>query len=402
MFGWGWGLWETNQDLQRRPYTAQLAQKRNLLHLKHRYRILFMSDFRTALEGWIRSGLDERVCEAFEFCFRPPLEQKAKFIQKLDNWMIFEQLCRYGLTQSVEHYMNHVLVEGEQLLWAIEMCAQNNSPSLFVFLDNPKFCTTEIAQSLYENHPLLWLKVRMHFSDEIQKQALAFARKQLTVHPIQVLEWENITSTTSLDDLIAALPHEPIASWALAGNCFKVFQAAVKSPTFDWKAVGQELLQWPTRYKKGDHKTQDACFAVVGNQREKDYRGTMGGMQWILENHFNTHRAFGLRILVNRFGEKDTLKLCRSLGNSLIWKIEQNPSVLDGLSKIADTLHKNNIQSLSASDICYSILPYTSRSYRSGLNSVLRKHAKETLQSRLKNRRSVMQNEIHPQPSKSL
>lgn len=67
-----------------------------------------MADFRNELEGWIRSGLDERVCEAFTFCFVPLLDEQVRFAQKMLDWMVLEQLCRYGLCKSVDLYLQHL------------------------------------------------------------------------------------------------------------------------------------------------------------------------------------------------------------------------------------------------------------------------------------------------------
>lgn len=351
-----------------------------------------MSEFRYILEHSIKSGLDQQTRGLLDICFTSPLQDKVRFIQHLNEWMILEQLCRYGLRTSVSHYMHHVRVDTEEALWAIEVCAQNNSPSVFEFLKRPEFCNEEIAQNLYQNHPLTWIKCRQHFSSEIQKQAEKFGSAQGFDHPLNVFRWEQWDTANGLKGFVRSSQNPDMAVWAAVANCPKVFDTAIDTGEINWKQLGKEFLEWPLPYKNGDNKILDTAWRVLQQYTETDCWGTLNGLNWAIREHFSTHKALGLRMLVSRFGEKETLKLCKFLGNSLIWKIEQNPAVLDGMPKIADYLHKSNIQSLAASDICYSILPYTSRSYRSGLNSVLRKHAKETLKARVEERRNVMEN----------
>lgn len=356
-----------------------------------------MSDFRSALEQWICAGLDDRVCEALDFCLQPPLDEKVRCVQQLQDWMVLEQMCRYGLRKSVGLYLHHLRVEGEQAAWAVEVCAQHNSGSIFELLKQPQFCTSEIAQNLYHNHPLMWLKTRQHFSNTIQNLAQQFAMDEyvrtfkLTPQPtpsLFVVDWEQTRNSQQIGD---ACVHSPVALWAALANCPWVYaQTPDEHLRLHYSALGKEFLEWPFPYKKGKN-TVDTVFNFLRNHIV-DNKGTTA-LTEVVNTHLRAHGALGLRLLVNRFGEKDTLQLCKPFGAQLIWTVERNPMVLDGMSQIADYLHKSNIQSVATTDICYSILPYTSRAYRKSLNAVLQQCATETLQEKLDARRSLLENQ---------
>lgn len=287
-----------------------------------------MSDFRIQLEQWIRCGLDTQVCEAFDFCLAPPLEEKVKFVQKMLDWMVLEQMCRYGLRQAVGQYMQYIRVDEEAALWAIEVCAKHNSASIFEFLERSEFCTEEIATSLYQNHPLMWLKCRGHFSLSIQQQALAFGAQHVR-HPFVVLDWERL-SENKLRPLLD-LNNPNIAVWAAIADCPKVFKVALELNGVNWTALGKEFLEWPETYKSAPNKTLERCENILKTySHPTEQRGNINGLQWVWEEYFRTHGALGLRQLVQRFGAKETLKL-NPFGSALIWQIEHNADILDGM-----------------------------------------------------------------------
>lgn len=287
-----------------------------------------MSDFRTQLEQWIRCGLDTQVCEAFDFCLAPPLEEKVRFIQKMSDWMVLEHMCRYGLRKAVAQYIQHIRLDEETAAWAIEVCAQHNSASIFEFLERSEFCTEEIAKNLYQNHPLMWMKCRGHFALPIQQQALAFGAKHMD-HPFCVLDLETI-SETKLSTLLE-VNNPNIAVWAAIADCPKVFTAALKLNGVNWKALGKEFLEWPGTYKNSPNNTLKRCGNLLKTYTHRtEERGNIDGLQWVWEEYFRTHGALGLRTLVNRFGPKETLQL-NPFGSSLIWCIEHNADVLDGM-----------------------------------------------------------------------
>lgn len=352
-----------------------------------------MSDFLDALEKWIKNGMDERVCEALTFGFLPPIVEQVKFVQQLQEAMILEKMCRFGLRKSVDFYISSTLVPQDDLLWAIEVCAQHNSPSIFEILKRPNFCLPEVAESLYQNHPVMWLKCRSYFSENIQNAALKFGREQsqdhlLISHPLHVLHWENQREYRQVFESFSR--GYPVALWSALGNCSWVHN---KTPLVNlstcWRELGKEVLESPYPYKSGRNKILDSVLKELRTLRVEGLNGPTTALKESLDQHFRNHGPVGIRSLVQRFGEKETLNLLKYKGNQLIWTLQNNIDVLDGLPVISDYLHKTNIQSLAASDLCYSILPYTSRAYRSSLNKHLRQCAKETLADRVKNRRHI-------------
>lgn len=354
-----------------------------------------MSDFRDALEGWIKNGMDERVCEALAFGFLPPIVEKVKFVQQMQEAMILEKMCRFGLRKSVDFYIGSTLVLQDDLLWVVEVCAQNNSPSIFEILKRPNFCLPEVAQSLYQNHPLMWLKCHSYFSDDIQNAALRFGREQsqgglLINHPLHVLHWENERDNRQVFESFST--GYPVALWSALGNCSWVYD---KTPLVNintcWKELGKEVLECPHPYNSGRNKTLDSVLKELRTLPVEGLNGPTTALKETLDQHFRTHGPVGIRSLVQRFGEKGSLNLLKHKGNQLIWTLQNNIDVLEGLPIISDYLHKTNIQSLAASDLCYSILPYTSRAYRSSLNKHLRRCAKETLAARVKTRRNILE-----------
>jgi len=358
-----------------------------------------MSDFRNELEKWINAGLDERVHEALAFCWLPPASEQVKFLQQLQDWMIFEKMCQKGLRKSVDFYLTQApMLDPNELLWAVELCAQTNSPSLVEILNWMEYCTADVAESLYQNHPLVWLKHRHQFDAEIQNQAKTFFVHTDPSNPsAKDSLWECFTlaaefPSVSVDRAVSS--GQPLVVWAAVANALEIYkQIPLDNAQTFWRELGQVFLEWPAPYKNGDNKTLDTVMSLLRDHRVEDYRGKVGALQVVLEEHFQRHGPIGLRQLVHRFGERGTIKLLQTNKINLIWKIEQNPAVVDGLTTIADWLHKTNVQSLAASDICYSVLPYTSRSYRAGLNVHLRRCAKETLGERVSQRRSLLKHQ---------
>lgn len=353
-----------------------------------------MSDFRDALESWIQNGMDERVCEALKFGFLPPIIEQVIFVQKMREWMILEKMCQFGLRKSVDFYVHNTMVMEEDLLWGVEMCAQHNSPSIFEFLKRPEFCTDKVAKSLYENHPLMWLKCHSHFSADIQKSALQFglslSQGGLHInHPLHVLHWESERNNRPVFESFST--GYPVALWAALGNCSWVYEKTpVENLSTCWKELGKEVLEHPHPYKSGHNKILDSVLKQLRTLPVEGLNGPTTALKEVIDQHFRTHGPVGIRSLVQRFGERGCLDLLTHKGKDLIWMLQNNIDVLDGLPIVSDYLHKTNIKSLAAADLCYSILPYTSRTYRSSLNKYLRQCAQETLAERVVIRRKVL------------